>query len=143
MSAKPSRTDLALLVDVSKLSAAEIAERYGVGANTARGWIAELRAERGETRRAVRAQATPELTRDEHREVATHALREALEALERMREVAHSAADIARFVKLQLELRSHVMDTMALAPEAQRQDARPELLERVRAATASAEAVKR
>ena len=136
---KPSRTDLALLVDVSGLSAKDIAKRYGVADSTVRAWLAELRAERGESRERVRNQARTERTRDEHRAVASQMLDVMLEALERMGEVAQSVSDHAKRGRLALDIRTAVIDTMALAPEVVRDEGRPELLKRVLAATASAE----
>lgn len=102
--------------------------------------IAEFKAKRGQHRAQTRARARTDKSRGQLRSITSEMLDIALEVVRAEELFTGNARDMIARGRFALEIRAAVLDSMANAPNDTVQTERPELLERVKNATASARA---
>lgn len=125
---------------VSGLSGAEIAERLQVGKSTVQAKLAELRRLHGETQERVRERSISPRTRSQWVAYQARMLEQAEADLNEARSCASNTRDLLGCVDRRLALARFAADMTGISKDEQTGPVdRSDLLERFRAATASAD----
>ena len=138
MSSKPPLADLAQY-SAAGVKADVLAGMYGVAPSTAAGWLVEARTSVGKSAKQVKAKKR---ARGDYEAEAERMLTLAIANVDDDVMWKGSASDMAKHTRLCLEVRDACIAAAELASGDSTQADRPELLERMRKATAGAAALR-
>ena len=136
--ARPSDHELAIFLDVSKLSYAQVAQICGAAESSVRVWASEMRKGRKEATEKRVSRARVSRSRAEIEDRAQRTLDAAYEILMDMNYFVSGNERIKQAQAL-MQLHKLHLEAIALTSEESTVPDRPELLARVREATASAD----